>query len=330
MSAPEAEICVARGKQMIAHFTRNHTSSSLTMKPTVALTAVIELILMAPLAIANLTGAEPAAAPALRLLEAKRPLVIAHRGFSRVAPENTLPAFALAKAAGADLVELDYHHTKDGVPLVIHDPDLDRTTDAVVRWKQKKNRVDGKTLAELRPLEAGQWFKPSYPDVKLPTLVEALDEIQAGAVTLIERKAGDAATCVQLLRDKNLINAVVVQSFDWNYLQDFHRQAPQQALAALGPPYSWNGKPLTDGEKPLSPDWVDAAQQAGARIVVWNRQITRAAVAYAHEHGMKVWVYTIDDPAVATELLDLGVDGIITNNVAMLWRTIALRSPPQP
>ncbi len=285
---------------------------------------------MASLALTTLIGADTAAAPALRLLEANRPLVIAHRGFSRVAPENTLPAFALAKAAGADLVELDYHHTKDGVPVVIHDSDLDRTTDAVVRWTQKKNRVDGKTLAELRPLEAGQWFKPPYPDVKLPTLAEALDEIQAGAVTLIERKAGDAATCVKLLRDKNLINAVVVQSFDWNYLQDFHQLAPQQALAALGPPYARNGKRLSDDEKPLSPTWVDAAQKAGAQIVVWDRQLSRAAVTYAHEHGMKVWVYTIDDPAVAAELLDLGVDGIITNNVALLWRTIALRSTSLP
>ena len=129
---------------------------------------------------------------------------------------------------------------------------------------------------------------------------------------------------------QNLINAVVVQSFDWNYLQDFHQLAPQQALAALGPPYARNGKRLSDDEKPLSPTWVDAAQKAGAQIVVWDRQISRAAVTYAHEHGMKVWGYTIDDPAVAAELLDLGVDGIITNNVALLWRTIALRSTSLP
>jgi glycerophosphoryl diester phosphodiesterase len=300
------------------------------MKPTIALTVVIGLTLLASLAVTIATGAETSRAPALRLLEAKRPLVIAHRGYSQLAPENTLPAFGLAKAAGADLVELDYHHTKDGVPVVIHDADLDRTTDAIVRWKQKKNRVDGRTLAELRSLQAGQWFQPPYPDVKLPTLAEALDAIQPAAVTLIERKAGDAATCVQLLRDKNLINAVVVQSFDWNYLQDFHQLAPQQTLGALGPPYARNGKPLTDDEKPLSQAWVDAALKAGARVVVWNRQITRAAVTYAHTKGMKVWAYTIDDPTVATELLDLGVDGIITNNVALLWRTVALHSPPPP
>jgi glycerophosphoryl diester phosphodiesterase len=264
--------------------------------------------------------------PVAQLLALRRPLVIAHRGSPQWAPENTLPGFKLAKAAGADLVELDYHHTKDGVPLVIHDPNLDRTTDAVARFQTTKIPVATKTLAELRPLEAGLWFKPPYPSAKLPTLGEALDLIQDGGVTLIERKAGDAATCVELLRERNLINAVVVQAFDWEYLKDFHQQAPQQVLGALGPPYSWHGKKLKEGEKALSADWVDEVQKCGARIVIWNRQVTGDAVAFAHKRGLKVWVYTIDDPAVAAELFDLGVDGIITNNVALLWRAVALRA----
>src|SRR5574341_2564494 len=75
-----------------------------------------------------------------RLITENRPLVIAHRGYSAVAPENTLPAFQLALAAGADLVELDYHHSKDGIPIVIHDHELDRTTDGDERWQSKKVR----------------------------------------------------------------------------------------------------------------------------------------------------------------------------------------------
>jgi glycerophosphoryl diester phosphodiesterase len=261
-----------------------------------------------------------------KLLALQRPLVIAHRGYSHLAPENTLPAFQLAKAAGADLVELDYHHTKDGKLIVIHDATLDRTTDATNRWGGAKLRVDGKSLAELQSLAAGSWFNPPYPHTKLPTLSEALDEIQNGSVTLIERKAGDAAACVALLRERKLMNALIVQAFDWDYLSDFHQQAPEQVLGALGPPRTKGGKTLTEAEKKLTPAWVDEVKKCGARIVVWNREVTKEAIAYAHKIGLKVWVYTIDDPAVATELLSLGVDGLITNNVAMIWRAVALRN----
>src|SRR5882724_11999658 len=88
--------------------------------------------------------------PALNLLSCKRPLVIGHRGYCQFAPENTLPSFQLALAAGADLVELDYYHSKDGQLIVIHDPDLDRNTDATNRWGGKKIKVESKTAAELQ------------------------------------------------------------------------------------------------------------------------------------------------------------------------------------
>src|SRR5438034_7245043 len=143
--------------------------------------------------------------PALKLIAAKRPLVIGHRGYCQVAPENTLPSFKLAMAAGADLVELDYYHTKDGQLVVIHDPDLDRTTDATNRWGGRRIKVESKTAAELQTLDAGKWFDPKYAGTKLPLLTEALDTIQNGSVTLIERKAGAAEDCIQLLRQKKLI-----------------------------------------------------------------------------------------------------------------------------
>src|SRR5207247_364836 len=82
------------------------------------------------------------ALPALRILASPRPLVIGHRGYCQFAPENTLPSFTLALTAGADLVELDYYHTKDGQLIVMHDPDLDRTTDATNRWGGKHIKVE--------------------------------------------------------------------------------------------------------------------------------------------------------------------------------------------
>src|SRR5690349_11406123 len=88
--------------------------------------------------------------PALNLITAKRPLVIGHRGYCQIAPENTLPSFKLAMTAGADLVELDYYHTKDGQLIVMHDPDLDRTTDATNRWGGRKIKIESKTAAEIQ------------------------------------------------------------------------------------------------------------------------------------------------------------------------------------
>lgn len=274
--------------------------------------------------VASLTSAS-AQAPAERLFLERRPLVIGHRGFPAAAPENTLPSFQLALAARADLTELDYHHTKDGELVVIHDYTLDRTTTATNVWPGKDLKVADRTFAELGPLDAGKWYGSVFAGTRLLRLEEALDAIQKGSVTLIERKAGDAKACVELLRRKSLVNHVVVQAFDWNYLADFHRLEPAQILAGLGPWGSFKGEKLSDDDKWLSPRWVDEAERIGLKAVVWNKQVGRDAVAYAHSRGLKVWTYTINDPAVANELLDLGVDGLISDNPAQTWRTLALR-----
>lgn len=274
--------------------------------------------------------------PAETLINLPRPIVIGHRGFNQIAPENTLPSFKLAKMAGSDLVELDYYKTQDGKMVVIHDAVLDRTTDAVARWAEKGIRVNRRTADDLASLDAGAWFDqkhagsdlPKYRGTHLPTLAEALDLIQDGNMTLIERKEGDATSCLKLLREKNLVNKLVVQSFDWNYLKDFHQQEPQQVLGALGPLGSRNGKELSSAEKVLDKSWLDEVKAIGARVAVWNNQITRQAVDYAHETGLKVWVYTINEPSAVNQMLDLGVDGIITDNTSILWKTIALRNSP--
>lgn len=270
-------------------------------------------------------GADPVG-KAERLLREDRPLVIAHRGYSAAAPENTLPAFQLALLARADLVELDYHHTKDGQLVVLHDHTLDRTTDARRQLGGTNLRVAEFSYAALTNLDAGTWFDTNRTSIRVVRLAEALQHIQRGGVTLIERKAGDAAACVELLRGMNLVNEVVVQSFDWDYLADFHRREPRQILGALGPWKEFRGQKLDDAEKRLSPRWVDEAAKVGARAVVWNREVTRAGIERAHQLGMKVWCYTIDDEADANELLHLGVDGIITNNPSLIWRTLALRA----
>jgi len=262
--------------------------------------------------------------PAETLLKSSRPLVIAHRGYSALAPENTLAAFDRALLAGADLVELDYHHSQDGVPVVIHDATLDRTTDAVARWGGKDLPVSARPARELLGLEAGSWFSPSFPAERVPTLEAALNFIQPRGVTLIERKAGDAATLQGMLASRGLVNRVVVQSFDWAYLRAYRALDPVQVLGALGPPSSRDGRKLTDEEKRLNAAWLREVRDLGAQLVVWNRLVGSEAVEIAHAQGLRVWVYTINEETEASSLFAMGVDGIITDNPAMAWKALAV------
>ena len=263
------------------------------------------LLSLAFLAVTLLSSAHAAErvdqTPAVKLTTARRVLIIAHRGDSKAAPENTLPAFRSALRVGADLVELDYYHSSDGVPVVFHDRELDRTTDAVRRWGGKKIPLVSKSFAELRTLDAGSWFDAKFAGTKIPTLARSIEVIQAGSVTLIERKKGDAKTCVALLEKHRWTEQLVVQAFDWDYLADCHRLAPKLVLGALG-------------SKEITPAKLDQIEKCGASVVGWNyKDLRKTDVVEIHRRGLKVWVYTVDDPKVAQRLIEIGVDGLITN-----------------
>lgn len=265
--------------------------------------------------------------PAEDLLSLDRPLVIAHRGYSMIAPENTIPAFELGNLAGADMVELDYYVSKDGVAMSFHDRTLDRTSNIIEAWGVEGKRVADYSARALKTLDVGSWFHESFTGLRMPTLVESLDVIQsAGGITLIERKEGEAADLVQIIRQHNLVNEVVVQAFDWDFLREIHDELPDQVLGALGPNRVHNGRNIPREERELSPYWVDEAMKAGVRVIGWNRQVNPEAIAYAQSKGIKIWVYTINDAELADQLLEMGVDGIITDNTSLIWRTVALRA----
>jgi glycerophosphoryl diester phosphodiesterase len=249
---------------------------------------------------------EPASDAKSVVLGGRRPLIIAHRGNSSEAPENTLPAFRSAVALKVDFVELDYHTTADGIPLVIHDKTLDRTTNAVALWGTGKAAVARYKLAELRPLDAGAWLNKKFAGTKLSTLEEALDVIQAGSMTMIEHKAGDAKTLVDLLAKKKLSGSLIVQSFDWKFITECHQLEPKLLLGALG-------------DKELKPEQLDQIAKTGASVVGWNQKyIHKADIDLIHARGYKSWVYTVDDSARAKELIDAGIDGIISNRPAAM------------
>ena len=257
------------------------------------------------------------------ILESNQPMLIGHRGYSAIAPENTLPSFQLALDAGAEWIELDYHHSQDGVPMVIHDPILDRTTNARKKWKRRRIKVAHKTAADIQTLDAGGWFGAKFSGAKVPRLVEALDLICGkGAAAVIEHKSGDAQTLARLLQERQLINRVVVISFDWKFLRELHALIPEQVLGALGPPAR-----LSNGRRPLHPRRQLSSRlkdlvKTGARIAVWNRRVSERSVRAARENGLNVWVYTVDDSRLTRRLLKRGVQGIITNKFQLVRKTV--------
>ena len=265
---------------------------------------------------------------ASQLITTERPLVIGHRGFPHLAPENTLASFKLALEAGVDLIELDYRHTHDHIPIVIHDPELNRTTDATSRFRHRHVKVASRSAAEVHTLDAGRWYDGRYAGSRVPLLRQALQLICEGNLALIERKAGEAGTLVRLLRESGLIERVVVQSFDWEFLRLVHELEPELILGALGP-----ARRLPNGKKPfglsrkLNRASLRHIPKTGAKILVWSQKVSKKAVHFAHSHGLKVWNYTINNERVAKRLLRAGVDGIITNNPPLIQSIIREKHP---
>src|SRR5262245_4017798 len=162
--------------------------------------------------------------------------VIAHRGFSGIAPENTLAAIRAALEAGADRVEVDVLVTRDGVPVLLHDADLDRTTNG-------RGPVAARTLADVRALDAGGWFDARFTGERVPTLAEALEfcrgrillnlEIKSEAVEDREAPAGVEAAVVEAIRRARAPAEVVVSSFDPRALVRVRRLFPELGIQAL-------------------------------------------------------------------------------------------------
>ena len=254
------------------------------------------------------------------LLKALRPLIIAHRGNSTLAPENTLPAFQLALDGGADAIELDYHHSKDGMPMVIHDDRLDRTTNARKLFGRRRLRVNLRTAAEIRTLDANRCWGRNYSGTQVPLLGEALDWICGrSSCVFVERKSGDAVTCVKILRERRLSGRVMVISFDWEFLRQVHEIDGNLPLGVLGPPVrTSSGRRVARRPRKLTARWLHQLTETGAQAVIWNRRIARAGIELAHAAGLRVFVYTIDEPRLARRLVDAGVDGIITNRVKVV------------
>lgn len=229
------------------------------------------------------------------------PLIIAHQGASRDAPGNTLAAFRLGMEQGADGVELDVHLSADGVPVIIHDDTLDRTTDGT-------GRVADHTVWELQQYDAGSWLDPRFAGETIPTLDEVFEALP-GALVHVELKSTALFNndleerTLAVIRAHNAERDVVVSSFNPLALARMHALAPDLALAiAFDPIHSL----------PLRRAWLHSMLNLHA-LHPFHTMYNARHMAWAHRRGLKVNVWTVDEPAEMRRLIALGVDSIFTN-----------------
>jgi glycerophosphoryl diester phosphodiesterase len=234
---------------------------------------------------------------------AAHPLIIAHRGASHDAPENSMAAFRLALAQGADMIELDVRASADHRLVVVHDP-------TTAHWEQPARRVADLALPALRVFDLGD-------GERIPLLDDVCAWAAATQVRLnIELKvAGFEAATIALVRHYNLVERVVVSSFLTHVLVALHAQAPDIARGVLtdvevgvGENALEHGSPLPLLRRLAAHAWHPASAQLHHAAQV---QAVRAA-------GYRVYVWTVDDVERARRLLAWGVDGIITNQPAQL------------
>ena len=254
-----------------------------------------------------------------------RPRIIAHRGASGEYPENTLPAFRAAADAKASYFELAVHMTRDGQIVVSHDPDLARTCGLEAAIRELN-------LAELKLADAGYAFQPpaagagNFPfrgrGIQVPTLAEVLAAFPERRY-VIEIKQSEPSLAEALLE--------VIDRFGMRrrVLMAGEHQAPMDEIRTLaasiptGMPY----REIADFMRSLAPDAEPYSPRGDALQVPpefesW-RLVTPESVGTAHRLGLEVHVWTVNDPAEMSAMLELGVDGIITDYPA---RALALFS----
>ena len=234
----------------------------------------------------------------------RKMMIIAHRGASAYAPENTFAAFDKAVELHADFLELDVQMNRDRELVVIHDTTLDRTTDATGPVKQVTNKA-------LRYIDAGSWFDRAFYRERIPKLTDVLDRYSGKIGLLLELKnpslyPGIEKKLAKLLKKyhhKQTKQApFIVQSFEHQSIQTFHKLLPSILTAVLI---------RFDASMNLF-DMKSFSSYANG-INPYFSTIDENLIDMARRFGMNVFAWTVNDRAIAQYLESIGVDGIVTN-----------------
>jgi len=241
--------------------------------------------------------------------QTRKLLVIAHRGASGDAPENTIASIDKALAVGADVIEIDVHQTLDSVIIVLHDEKLDRTTD-------KSGLIKNFNWDDIKDADAGSWFGSAFAGEHIPTLDEVLLHINGRARLLIEIKKGGKYYLGIERRVLAIINARKAES--WCMMQSFSDAAVNNWLALDSAIAVYK---LVVGNIPALPLYHDGRAHWGsilkykqvAGVNPYRSFAKKHIVRKLHERGQQIFVWTVNDEKHMQKLIERGVDGIITN-----------------
>lgn len=223
--------------------------------------------------------------------------VIAHRGASYEAPENTTASIQLAIEKRAKIIEFDVRQTSDGVLFLFHDAELGRHSMGQGAFQEL-------TAEQASQLDVGSWFSSStakFADQRPPTLSAAIQQCaEAGCTALIEHKTGSAEAYAKVLQQTGTVDKVVVQSFDWQFLQQIRDILPNLKIGALG---KSSLSDLHEELIALNPDWVGWGE----------RYIKKADIVWLKNQNFTVAIWTVNERESAKVLIEHGVDHIITD-----------------
>ena len=231
-----------------------------------------------------------------------RTLVIAHRGFSGRAPENTVAAISEAIAIGADMAEIDVTLTADNRVVVIHDETLQRTTNG-------SGNVAEHDFDEIRSLDAGSWFAPQFAGEKVPTLGEVLDLVKGQILLNVEIKSeavgrGISDKVAAAIKERGMTDQVIVSSFSPTALEQMRAVAPEIRTAVL------YNKELQRGQDP-----VEIVRGLGASAFnIRGSRLKAKMLRSCREQRIPVGVYTVDKPRKMKQWVKKGIDAIFTNH----------------
>ena len=245
------------------------------------------------------------------------PLIVAHRGASHTAPENTLAAFNLAWERGADLIEGDFYLTSDGAIVCHHDKTTERTAGVDLP-------VEAQTLEELKQLDVGAWKGAEWAGERIPTLEEVLATVPRGKAVLIELKSDGriVPALVRAVESSPLRpSQMIVIAFDESTVAAVKARMPTIKAYWLSG-FDENG---SGGWQPTLEDVLDVAAQCSADGVDLGANldvIDERFVAALRAADLEFHVWTVNDPEVARRLIDLGADSLTTDRPLWLRREL--------
>ena len=227
------------------------------------------------------------------------PLIIGHRGAYNEALENSMEGFKRAIELKADYIELDIHKTLDGIPVIMHDTNT-------IRMTGKEGIIKNMTNEELKQLTL-------HNGEKIPTLREVIEAAKGKIKLLCELKGeGTALNVVKILRENNMIDSTIIQSFYAEQLLEVRNLEPKLKLGLI--------VPITEE---FLPEWTQRKNMIQSvlnfrfeHLITRFKNVDERFIKYSHKNALKVLVYPVNSKIITKRYINMGVDGLIVNNIS--------------